>query len=147
MTSATQAFVGKAYLSVGNGASPEVFTRYCEVDSISAVGEKNSLVDVTTFCSGGVMEYIPGLSDGSEITFGANLTLTAGTDKTTQEGLRTDVGNKAIRHFTLQFGDASPLEMTLHFAMAMISYEFAPSVNKQNAIKFVGKITGAITTS
>lgn len=144
---ASQAFVGKTYLAVGDGASPEVFTRYCEVDSISGVGEKNTLVDVTTFCSEGVMQYIPGLADGSEVTFGANMTLTTGADKTTQDGLIADVKGKVTRNFTIEFGDGSPTEDVLHFAMAMISYEYAPSVSKQAAIKFIGKITGGIVST
>lgn len=147
MSSASQAFVGKAYLAVGDGGSPETFTRYCEVDSISGVGQKNALVDVTTFCSGGSMEYIGGLSDGTEVTFTANYTNTPGPDLTIQDSLITDVEAKITRNATIQMGDSSPGEKTFHFAMAMLSWELTPSVSKQNQIKFVGKITGPITTT
>lgn len=140
----SEAFVGKAYLAVGNGDSPETFTRYCEIDSISGVGEKNALIDVTTFCSGGVMQYIPGLSDGSEVSFGANYVVTQGVNRALQAGLIADVQNKVTRHFTIQLGDDSPTE-TLYLSMAMLSWELTPSVSKQNAIKFSGKITGNIT--
>jgi hypothetical protein len=148
-TPGSYAFVGKAYLAIGNGASPESFTRYCEVDSISGVGQKNALVDVTTFCSGGNMEYIPGLADGSEVTFGANFVLegSGSPDFETQQGLIADVENKVTRNVTIEMGDgSSPAEITYHMALAMLSWELAPSVSKQNQIKFVGKITGAITT-
>lgn len=145
MTTNNPAFVGKAYVHVGNGASPETFERYCEVDSISGLGQKNALVDVTTFCSNGVMEYIPGLSDGSELTFGGNLTVT--TDEAIQDGLIDDVENKVTRDFQIQFGDASPAELVFSFKMAMLSWEIVPSVSKQNQIKFVGKITGPIARS
>lgn len=145
MTTDNPAFVGKAYVQVGNGGSPETFERYCEIDSISGLGQKNALVDVTTFCSGGVMEYIAGLSDGSEVTFGGNLTLT--TDEAMQDGLIDDVENKVTRNFEIQFGDASPAELKFTFKMAMLSWEVVPSVSKQNQIKFVGKITGPIGRS
>ena len=137
--SASKAFVGKMYWAVGNGASPEVFARYCEVDAISGVGQKNSLVDVTTFCSNGVMEYIGGLADGKEVTIGANYAM----DEPIQEGLIDDVENKVTRNFELQIDGASPFK-TLKFSLAMIDWEIDPSVAKQNVVKFIGKITGAI---
>jgi len=143
METLNPAFVGKAYIMVGNGASPETFERYCEVDTISGFGQKNALVDVTTFCSNGNMEYIPGLSDGSEVNFGANLSVT--TDLSLQDGLIDDVENKVTRNFQLQFGDSSPAELLFSFALAMLSWEITPSVSKQNGIKFTGKITGGIT--
>jgi len=133
------AFVGKIFLAVGDGASPEVFTRYCEVDTISGVGVKNALVDVTTFCSLGNMEYIPGLSDGSEVTFSANFAMV----EDIQDDLMDDVDNKTTRHFQLQIDGSSPAR-TFSFSMAMIAWELDPSVAKQNVIKFIGKITGPI---
>jgi hypothetical protein len=136
----SKAFVGKMYLAVGNGASPETYTRYCEVDTISGIGVKNALVDVTTFCSGGSMEYIGGLADGKEVTFDANYVMS----ETLQEGLIADVEDKVTRNFELQIDGSSPYK-TFKFAMAMIDYEIDPSVTKQNKIKFVGKISGAIT--
>jgi len=135
----SSAFVGKVFLAVGDGASPEVFTRYCEVDTISGVGVKNALVDVTTFCSEGNMEYIPGLSDGSEVTFSANFAMV----EDIQDDLMDDVDAKATRHFQLQIDGASPARV-FSFSMAMISWEIDPSVSKQNVIKFIGKITGPI---
>lgn len=138
----TDAFVGKVFLAVSDGASPPNYTRYCEVDSISGVGVKNALVDVTTFCSDGNMEYIPGLSDGSEVTFSGNYSMS----NTIQEDLMNDVDNKATRGFELQIDGSSPNRKFV-FLMAMLSWELDPSVSKQNVIKFVGKITGKITRS
>src|SRR4029077_10345627 len=120
----TTAFVGKIFLAVGDGASPETFTRYCEVDSISGVGVKNALVDVTTFCSEGNMEYIPGLSDGSEVTFSANYSQS----EDTQDDLMDDVDAKNTRHFQLQIDGTSP-QKVFSFSMAMISWELNPSVS------------------
>lgn len=135
----TDAFVGKIFMAVGDGASPPTYTRYCEVDTISGVGVKNALVDVTTFCSDGNMEYIPGLSDGSEVTFSGNYSMS----NTIQEDLMDDVDSKATRAFELQIDGSSPFK-NFKFNMAMLSWELDPSVSKQNVIKFVGKVTGPI---
>lgn len=139
----TNAFVGKVYLAVGNGASPEIYTRFCEVDDISGIGVKNDTVDATTFCSGGVKEYIPGLGDGNEITISANYTLL---DRAVQEGLIDDVEGKITRAFEIQVGDNSPHEY-FQMNLAMLSWEFDPSVSAKNAIKWTGKITGPIIRS
>jgi hypothetical protein len=136
----TQAFVGKAFLAVGNGDSPEIFTRYCEVDNISELGVKNDLVEATTFCSGGDKEYIPGLGDGVELTFSGNYAL----ENDTQEQLIDDVESKAKRNFQIQMGDDSPISRVFAFKLAMLSWGVTPSVQKQNAVKFVGKVTGQI---
>jgi hypothetical protein len=143
MTEAVQseAFVGKAYIAVGNGASPEVFTRYCEVDDIGGIGTKNDQVEVTTFCSGGDKEYVPGLGDGNEISLSANYSL----DNDTQEQLIGNVEDKDTINMQLQMGDDSPIARTFQFRVAMLSWEIDPSVSKQNVIKFTGKITGGIT--
>lgn len=143
------AFVGKAYLAVGNGGSPETFARYCEVDTMSGLGQKNALVDVTTFCSGGVMEYVAGLSDGSEFSWGANYAIEDDGDGglAVQDGLIDDVEAKVNRNFTVTFGDSSPPEKIFTFKLAMLSWEITPSVSKQNVIKFTGKVTGQIARS
>jgi hypothetical protein len=137
----TQAFVGKAFLLVGDGASPENFTRYCEVDNMSELGVKNDLVEATTFCSGGDKEYIPGLGDGAEFTFSGNYAL----ENAQQESLIDDVDSKARRNFRLQMGDDSPVTRLFAFTLAMLQWGVTPSVQKQNQMKFVGKVTGPIT--
>ena len=135
----TKAFVGKVFLAVGDGASPEAYTRYCEIDDVSGIGVKNDTVEATTFCSDGVKEYIPGLADGNEVTFGANYSM----NDSVQEGLIDDVDAKANRNFQLQIDGSSPFK-TFDFTLAMISWELTPSVSTKNTIKFVGKITGPI---
>jgi hypothetical protein len=136
---ATDAFVGKAYLAVGNGDSPEVYATYCEIDTIGGVGQKNDQVEATTFCSGGVKQYIAGLSDGNEVSFSANYSLS----NEQQEALITDVENKANRAFQLTMGDNSP-QRVFQFVATMLSWEVDPSVSAKNMIKFTGKITGPI---
>jgi len=140
-STASKAFVGQAFLSVGNGASPETYTDYCEVSAISGLGQKNALVDVTTFCSNGTMEYIGGLSDGNEVTITANYAL----NEAIQDLLIEDVENKNDRDFIVRMGSDSPSGQTYHMKLAMLSWELTPSVSKQNEIKFTGKITGPMT--
>jgi hypothetical protein len=136
----TNAFVGQDYLAVGNGSSPESYTRFCEITDIGGIGEKNDQVDATTFCSGGFKQFIAGLSEGNDVSFTANYTLI---DRTIQEGLIDDVQNKARRSFQLQVGDDSPSE-NFTFDLAMLSWEYDPSLASKNEIKFAGKITGPI---
>ena len=136
---ATDAFVGEAFLAVGNGDSPEVYTVYCAVDTIGGIGQKNDQIDATTFCSMGTKQYIAGLSDGNEVSFGANYSLT----NEEQEQLITDVENKANRAFQLSMGNDSP-QRIFQFVVTMLSWEIDPSVSAKNMIKFTGKITGPI---
>jgi hypothetical protein len=140
MDTPSSAFVGKAFLEVGNGESPETFARYCEVADMSGIGQKNDQVDVTTFCSGGFKQYIPGLSDGSELSFGANFSM----DEPIQEQLMDDVDDKNNRNIQIVVEGTSP-PYIFHITVAMLSYDFTPSVSKQNTIKFTGKATGPIT--
>lgn len=140
MESGETAFVGKVFIEVGDGDSPELFARYCNVTDISGFGEKNDQVEVTTFCSGGVKEFIPGLAEGQELSLTANYAL----EDTVQEQLISDVKGKVTRNFKLVIGDDSPVSRTFAFALAMLSYEIDPSVSKQNEIKFTGKQTGQI---
>lgn len=135
-------FVGGIFLAIGDGGSPETFERYCEVDTISGVGTSNALIDVTTFCSGGTKEYIPGLSDGKQVTFGANYVM----GEPLQEGLIDDVENKVKRNVEIQVDGSSPFRV-FKMTLAMLDWELDPQVAKQNVIKFVGKISGKIVRS
>lgn len=136
---ATKAFVGNVILYVGDGASPEAFVPYCEIDDVGGIGAKNDQVEATTFCSDGDKEFIAGLSEGNEASFGANYSL----DDDVQEGLIDDVENKVNRSFQIRAGKNSP-QRVFTFVLAMLSWEFDPAVSAQNKIKFTGKITGPI---
>jgi phage FluMu gp28-like protein len=139
MDTPSSAFVGKVFLEVGNGESPETFSRYCEVADMSGIGTKNDQVDVTTFCSNGFKEYVAGLSDGSEMSFGANFSM----DEPIQEQLMDDVDDKNRRNVQIVVEGSSP-PYIFHAELAMLSYDFVPSVSKQNTIKFTGKSTGRL---
>lgn len=136
----TKAFVGKVFLEVGNGASPEVFTRYCEMTSLGGLGALNALVDVTTFCSGGSKEYVGGLADGKEVTVEANFDPA----NTIQNSLIVDVNAKTTRRFEVVVEEDSPATV-FSFAGAMLGWEMVPSISAQNKITFTFKISGNIT--
>lgn len=136
----TEAFVGEMFLDRGDGASPEVFTRICEVFGISGLGESNELVEATSFCSAGNREYIGGLADGEEITVECNY-------EQGDAGLLamiTDVKNKTTRNFRVSVEHSSPAEV-FSFAAVCLSWTLNPSVDDRNTISFGLKITGSVT--
>lgn len=138
----TDAFVGKIYFERGSGSSPESFTRICQVFSISGLGETSELIDATSFCSGGYKEYIPGLSDGEEISIECNYEQ----DDTNLGNLIADVKAKATRSYQVVVEDSSPDE-TFAFDAVPLSWVLNPAVDNRNTITFTFKISGEITIS
>lgn len=135
------AFIGKIFFEKGNDASPAVFARVCEVFSISGLGKTKSLVDVTTFCSNGVREYIPGLADGQEMT----LELNYDPESSNIGNLIADVDQDFVRDYRIvvEFG-GSP-QKTFTFSGVPLSWVLNPSVDNRNTITFTVKISGDIT--
>jgi hypothetical protein len=137
---ATEAFVGDIFFERGDGASPEVFTRICQVFSISGVGESNDLVDATTFCSAGSREYVGGLADGEEISIEGNY----------EQGdvnllaMIQDVKDKATGNYRIVVEDESPSEIFSFAALAM-SWALNPSVDGRNTITYGLKISGPVS--
>lgn len=137
------AFIGKMFFERGNDASPAVYTRICEVFTISGLGKTKTLVDVTTFCSGGVREYIPGLADGQEMT----LELNYDPESSAIDNLIADVGQDFNRDYRLvvEFG-GSP-QKTFTFSGTPLGWVLNPSVDNKNTITFTVKISGDITVA
>ena len=136
------AFVGKMYLERGDAGSPVAYTRVCQVFGISGLGQVNSLVDVTTFCSNGNREYVGGLADGTEITLEANYE----TDATQLDEMITDVKNKAVRDFRVVCDDDGDgnADKTFYFSGTCLGWTLNPSVDNRNTISFTVKISGDI---
>lgn len=141
-TGVEETFVGDIYLDRGDSASPEVFTRICQVFGISGVGETNELQEATTFCSAGNREYIAGLADGEEITIEANYE--QGTASLL--AMIADVKAKAVRNFRVVAEHSSPSE-TFSFAAVCMSWVLNPSVEGRNTISFGLKISGSVTVA
>ena len=137
-----QPFVGRWYLELGLGGSPEAYERFCAVSNVTGIGETNELVDVTTACSNGSREFIGGLAEGSEVTIEANFIV----DDLNRERMIADVKNKTNRSFRLVFDDNGDgaTDLTLWFRSAPIAWELIPSIEDKNQITFVVKISGGI---
>lgn len=140
----TDAFVGNVRLLVGDAASPENFVAYCEVTSISGLGQKNDQVEATTFCSNGSKEFIAGLAEGNEVTIEANYVAPSSTSYAQQQALIAAVKAKLTNNFQLFVVEDSPTEVTIEFSLAMLSWDLAPSISDKNKITFTGKITGDV---
>lgn len=141
----TEAFVGKMYLERGDAGSPTTYTRVCQIFGIGGLGQTNALVDATTFCSGGVNEYIGGLADGSEVSLNANF-------ETAAQVLRDmiqDVKDKATRAFRVVADDEINPALYFYLSAVCLSWQLGPSVDGKNTIDFGIKISGdiVITTS
>lgn len=136
----TEAFVGNVFFERGNGGTPEVYTRICQVREISGLGQTNDLIDVTTFCSEGSREYIGGLADGEEVTIGMNYE----TSSAQIAAMIADVNNKATRAFRLVIDSGSP-SVIISFSAAAIGWVLNPAVDDANQISFTLKISGDIT--
>ena len=134
------AFVGDIFFERGDGASPEVFTRICQVFSIDGIGETNALEESTTMCSAGSREYIGGLSDGAEFSIECNYEQ----DGTDLDQLRTDVRAKTAVNYQVVVEQLSPSEL-FAFAAIPLSWTLNPSVDGRNTMTFSFKISGAVT--
>lgn len=137
------AYYGGITVKIGDGAGTEVFTALENVISLSGLGVTNNLIDVTSFDSNGVMEYIPGLADGETITIECNEVL----DATTQLALITDVAaGTQSRNIEIEATDGTNTT-TYSMATVPMSYSINPSVSDKNTISFSLKISGAITAA
>ena len=137
----SDAFLSGVTFKRGNAdGPPETFTSIGEPYNISGVGKTNSLVDVTNFESGGVMEYISGFADGAEITVECNF-LPA---NTSQQGMIADVDNKAQRNIEMEIDDGTT-NVKYEFAVTPLNWTVSPAFTDRNTISFTLKITGDIT--
>lgn len=102
MTDDAHAALG-TILAVGDGATPEVFTKIARVKDIDGPSMSRDTIDVThQLSSGGVKEFLASLADGGEVSFtvGYNPT-SASHDQTT--GLLAFMGETVTRNWQLVF--------------------------------------------
>jgi hypothetical protein len=129
----------KAYL--GSTGSPVTYTAIEEVFNIAGLGQTNDLLDVTNFDSPtGTKEYIGGNADGQEVTIEANYIHNA----TQQLAMVSAVVAKTNRQFRVSYVGVSPAK-TYTFTCTPLSYDIVPSVDNKNVIRFVVKISGALS--
>lgn len=142
MADKTKAFVAGMFLEIGGAGSPTVYARICEANAISGIGKTNALVDSTTFCSGGVKEFIPGLAEGSEITIDANYIISSAVRRQLMDAVN-DRATVELRLVVDQEDDGI-LDEEYRFAAAAISYSISPSTSDKNTAHFSLKISGEI---
>jgi len=134
---------------VGDGNSPEAFTNACSVGDVSGVGESKPLVDITAYCDS-ARRYRGGLADGNEVTLVMNVK--DGADDLAAVFDSYDSGEnitmRCVRKGqggSISDPEDSPSGMYFEWAMAMISWGFAPPIGDKATITFTGKISGGVT--
>lgn len=142
MTSAI-AGVG-AEFQLGDGASPEVFTKVAEVISISGPELSAEQIEVTSLdSSGGYKEYIPGLLDGGTVSIEFNHV----NGSTNQETLRTRVStaNQTANSYRVVLADSPQTVVT--FQAIVESYSMNVEAGSAVTVSVGVKISGAPTWS
>lgn len=127
--------VGNFKFFVGDGASPEAFTSWCEVFDIPEFGQTNELVEITSFCNGGSRQYASGLADGLEMEFQGNHL----PNSTVQESLRDHVIAGDTINIAIDDENISPAERYILNVVAL-SWRIGPVVDDRNTFIFGIKI-------
>jgi len=139
MADQTQAQIGsKSELAHWNGTA---WTALGNVRSISGIGVARSEVDTTTL-EDDAMSRIPGLRDGKQVT----IAFTTGAATGTIPLVRGWVDNALDVDF--RFTLPAPASDVQYFTLVPLDYTFsAIDAAKVVEISFVGRITGAVTTT
>jgi hypothetical protein len=132
----TGASSGGFTLYRGDGGSSEVYHPIGEIIELDDIGFSLGLIDVTSFDSGGIREYIPMVfRDGNIVTVLCNFVLL----DPQQLALLQDVQNKAIRNFKLRVTDGRSAYVYLLRAW-MIGWKIEPSLTDRNLLRITFKI-------
>lgn len=136
MTLGQKAFGTKLY--IGNGASPEVFTKIDEVFNIGPVGGSKELVDMTNHDTLGYYDYLAfDLKDGKDLQIEANDI----PGNTSQELVRTSEANSTKPNWKVVYRDGT----SEIFPGIVTDIETDPSDMKGKVVfRFTLKIAGAV---
>jgi hypothetical protein len=132
---ATNAILGAgSSLKLGDGASPEVFTKIAEVLRVGAIGQSAAEIDVTSLDST-AKEYIAALPDGETVSITMNFV-----GGTQQNALRDGV--RTTKNFVMEFSDNTKAT----FSMVILGFlRDETSPESQLTASVNGRITGPIT--
>lgn len=125
-------------LAVGDGATPEVFTKIARVKDIDGPSMSRDTIDTThQLSTGGTKEFLASLADGGEVTFDIGYNPSSAThDQTT--GLLKFMGETTTRNWKLVFPVAG--------ATGFWGYNFKGMVTKFAAkAPVAGELTASIT--
>lgn len=140
---ATNAAIGYgAVMAYGDGASPEVFTTFAEVTSITPPAAQIDIIDVTHMASPGTArEFIAGLIDYGEASFEINLIPGTGADS----AIRSQFAARTTKNYRISFPD-SPATTEV-FAAFVTGYERNVPVDDRMTATITLKVTGPSTVS
>lgn len=131
-------------LSRGDGATPtEAFAPIPEVYSIKRSGSKDR-IDVTSFDSGNVREYIGGLQDGD--TFDIEYNIIA--EDPEQQGLESDRDDGTLRSYEIDYNDATAtltVPSKLTFKALVLSGGASFALNDRKTASATLQVSGAVT--
>ena len=135
----TLAFAGVgSQFKLGDGASPEVFTKAAEITKISGPEVSAAEIDVTSLDStGGYKEYITGLKDGGSVSLDANWIKT----DAQQLAMRTRVSDGSTHNYRVAWSDGS----TATFAAVVTKFSINADATSQLKAAFALRISGPIT--
>jgi hypothetical protein len=131
---ATNAILGAgSSLKLGDGASPEVFTKIAEVLRVGAIGQSAAEIDVTSLDST-AKEYIAALPDGETVSITMNFV-----GGTQQNALRDGV--RTTKNFVMEFSDNTQAT----FSMVILGFlRDETSPESQLTASVNARITGPI---
>jgi len=116
-------------LRLGDGASPEVFTKIAEVTQVSEIGETTPEIDAAR-------QFIGGLAEGNAVSF----TLSYVATNTAHKALRD--ANGSAKNFEIEWVDGSKASFTLVITSFMRGETTAEGVLTAS---LEGRISGGVT--
>ena len=128
-------------LKIGNGATPEIFTKISEIKTFSGPGGSASVIDVTDINST-AKEKRMGLADEGQLSFTINYI----PDDTQHKALRAARASREETNFKLVFTDDSP-STTWDFAGFVTGFSVSGSVDNVIEASVTIEITGSIVES
>ena len=100
-------------LKVGDGATPEVFTKIAEVTKINGFKLESTPVDASNHDGSGYEEMIMGLKKVGDITFDVNFVPTGATHGNSAGGLIHSWSNQELENYQLVFPDSGSTTWTV----------------------------------
>jgi hypothetical protein len=128
----------KCVLKVGDGGGTEVFTAIAEVKGVRGPSLSGGVVDVTSFDSAGVREFVATLRDAGTLSFTANYIPNG--SGTGHQALLNDLKNGTTRNFKLEFV-FSPT-VTMAFSGIVTGGEIGAELEQAVSLSITIKVTG-----
>ena len=97
----TGVLAASASASFTGGIAGETFTAIAEVKGVQGPSISNNVVEVTSFDSQGIREFITTLTDPGQLSFNVNYIA----DDATQQAILSDITTKRIGNYELQLSD------------------------------------------